>query len=358
MKKKKSRVMPLVIAAAAVVVVAAACAGGYYLAETKGKAEGEPVQVTVEKGSSSHVIADQLKEAGVIDSTFVFRLYLKNTGRAGELQYGTFELQQDMPYEKLVDALAQKTDDRETVTVTFPEGITLIQFAQRMEQAGLCTQEEFIDAAVNGDYSEFAFFSKISSDPLKFMRTEGFLFPDTYTFFKEESVESMVRKIYQNFDKKVTPDLYARMDELGLSLEETITLASFVQEEAGDPINMNDVSAVLHNRLAEGSDHPRLECEVSWRYIYDFIEPYYGGEANTDPAMIAAYDTYSLAGLPVGPISNPGLEAIKAALYPTENSPYYYFVTDEAGTYYYAVTFAEHNANIAKAKQVNASLGK
>lgn len=354
---KKNKTVKILLLVMAVLVLAAAFLGGYYLLEIKGSQNGEAVTLTVEKGSSSRGIADQLKEADVIDSPFVFRLYLKLENQAVNLQYGTFALRKDMNYRELITALTTKTDDRETVTVTFPEGSTLIQFAQRMEKAGLCTQQQFINAAVNGDYSEFSFFSKVSDNPLKFMKTEGFLFPDTYTFYKEETPESMVRRIFQNFENKITPEMYTRMDELGMSLEETVNLASFIQEEAGNPENMKDVSAVLHNRLKAGSDHPRLECDVSWRYIYDFIEPYYGGEAATDPKMIAAYDTYTRVGLPVGPISNPGIDAINAALYPTENSPYYYFVTDESGKYYYAVTFAEHNANIAKAKQVNASIG-
>ena len=350
--KKKTKILPVLFL---IVLVVAFATGFFTWKETAGTKNGETVTVTIPQGAGAVTIATTLEEEGVIGNTFIFRMYLRFTGELPNLHYGNFELRENMPYAEIIESLKQKNTERETATVTFPEGATLIQFAQRMEDAGLCTKEEFIEVAVNGDFSEFEFFANISDNPDKFLKTEGFLFPDTYEFFVDDSVEDMVRRIYANFDAKITPEMYARMDELGMTLEEVITLASYIQEEAGDPINMGDVSAVMHNRLAEGSPYPALECDVSWHYIYDFIEPYYGGANNTPAHFYTAYDSYTVIGLPL-PISNPGIEAINAALYPTENSPYYFFVTDLTGHYYYAVTFAEHTVNIAAANRVNATV--
>ena len=351
--KKKSKVLPAIFMFLFVAVLAVGFLGWR---EVGGTQKGAPVTVTITQGAGPVTIATTLEENDVIGNAFIFRMYLRMTGVAPELHYGSFELRENMPYAEIIECLKQKNTDRETVTVTFPEGSTLIQFAQRMEAAGLCTKEEFIDVAVNGDFSEFAFFALISDNPNKFMRTEGFLFPDTYEFFIDEPVEDMVRRIYANFEAKITPEMYARMEELNLSLEDVINIASFVQEEAGNPENMGDVAAVLRNRLAPGSPQPMLECDVTWHYIYDFIEPYYGGASQTPAYLYAAYDSYNIIGLPAGPISSPGLAAINAVLYPTENSPYYFFVTDLTGHYYYAVTFEEHLVNIVQADRVNATV--
>ena len=198
------------------------------------------------------------------------------------------------------------------------------------------------------------------------MRCEGYLYPETYEFYKDDTVYNYVDTFYSHFNSKVTDDLYTRMDELGMSLHDTIVLASFVQEEAGNEENAH-VSAVFHNRLAPGSPYPRLESNASSyvqdpddnNYIYNWIAPYYGGWDNIPAEIYNAYNTYEISGLPAGAISNPGYDAIYAALYPEEpdaNGPYYFFVTDKTGRYYYGRTVEEHNQNCSKAWAVNAKL--
>ena len=216
--------------------------------------------------------------------------------------------------------------------------------------------------ANNGDFSQYEFWKEIPENPDRFMKCEGYLFPDTYEFFVDDSVYNYVDKLYAEFDAKVTPELRQRASDLGMTLEEAITLASFVQEEAGNAEDAR-VSAVFHNRLAEDSPYPRLESNASSyvqnpednNYIYNWIAPYYGGWDNIPENIYNAYNTYELNGLPAGPISNPGIDAIEAALYPDEeylDGKYYFFVTDKNGVYYYAKTKAEHDANVSKAFSV------
>ena len=362
-KKKKGNkgclVMVIVLIA---LIVFAAVAAFSVMGDVKGSdALGEEVTVSVEQGASSANIAQDLKEAGVIKYPTVFRYYLKYTGKASALQYGDFTLNQGAGYDEIIETMSQYVK-RDTVRVTFPEGITAQRFAQLMEEAGLCTAEEFLNVANEGDFSQYEFWNEIPEDPNRFMKCEGYLFPDTYDFFADDTVYNYVDKLYAAFDAKVTPEMRQRASELGMSLEEVITLASFVQEEAGNAEDAR-VSAVFHNRLEEGSPYPRLESNASSyvqnpndnNYVFNWIAPYYGGWDNIPANIYSAYNTYELNGLPAGPISNPGIEAIKAALYPDQeylDDNYYFFVTDKNGKYYYAKTKGEHDANVSKAFSV------
>ncbi len=361
-KKRGSKGCLVAIILLVLLLAAAAFAAFSVLGDINGRDElGQEVTVTVEQGESSTSIAESLKEAGVIRYPTVFRYYLRYTGQAANLQYGDFTLNQGASYDSIISTLSQYAK-RDSVTVTFPEGITAQRFAQLMEEAGLCTAEEFLDVANNGDFSQYEFWNEIPEDPDRFMKCEGYLFPDTYAFFVDDSVYNYVDKLYAEFDAKVTPEMRQRADELGMTLEEVVTLASFVQEEAGNAEDAR-VSAVFHNRLAEGSPFPRLESNASSyvqnpednNYIYNWIAPYYGGWENIPQNIYNAYNTYELNGLPAGPISNPGIDAIQAALYPDQeylDGGYYFFVTDKNGQYYYAKTKSEHDANVSKAFSV------
>lgn len=331
-----------------------------------GKAHGdENITLTISEGTSPSEIADMLQEQGVIEHSLFFKAYLQITGASDKLQYGDFVFRAGMGYDQIIEKLSQ-TKPRETVWVTIPEGSTVFQFAKRMEEAGLCTADEFIEEANNGDFSDISFWSKVDADPNTFMKAEGYLFPDTYEFYADETPHNIVRKLYEQFDKVITPEMYTRMDELGMSLREVITLASLVQEEAGLPANQAGVSGVFHNRLKPDSPYPRMGSDVTWYYLSDFVFPYYAklngvdatqGESVTPENIKNAYytgdnDPNSRVGLPAGPLSCPGRDAIQAALYPQEHN-YYFFLTDKQGKYYYATTFEEHQKNLKEAEKVN-----
>ena len=348
----------------------ALAAGGLGLAFRReiagGGATGRTVAVTVRQGSGVAAIAAELKEAGVIRFPRLFRWYVGRQGAAGRLQYGDFTLEQGASYDALIEALSVYAA-AETTRLTFPEGTTAIAMAQKMEQAGLCSAEDFLEEANNGDFSEFAFWQYVPEDvPGRFMKCEGYLFPDTYEFLNGGTVHDYVATFYARFDEMITPDIYAALDGQGMSLHELITLASFVQEEAGNDQDGN-VAQVFRNRLAEGSPYPRLESNVSSyiqsdednNYLWNWVAPWYGGWDEIPPEIVAAYDTYSCEGLTPGPVSNPGMAAIRAALDPQpspEAEDAYFFVTDLTGRYYYAHTLAEHQANVRAARAVNAGL--
>ncbi len=363
------------------VILAILIGGGVFayftLTEDMNGAEslGEEVEFTVEQGTAPATIAQMLQDEGIIEYAIVFEQYIRITGTDRVLQYGNFTLNKGMPYADIVTVLQTPNTDREQVSVTFPEGISSLRFAQIMEEAGLCTVEEFLEVANNGDFSQFDFWNEIPEDPLRFMKSEGYLYPETYFFFPDSTVYEMVEKIYTQFDLVFTDGMADRASELGMTVDELITLSSIVQREAGPVEQQANVAAVLHNRLAPESPITRLECNVSGyvnragdnNYLYDTVAYYLGngdsdagwelfGEGREYEAMYNAYNTYYVEGLPVGPICNPGIDAITNTLYPTEGSPYYFFVTDLAGTYYYGITANDHDANIATANSVNASI--
>lgn len=326
---------------------------------------GTAVTVSIQQGSGVATIANKLKDAGVIRSAYLFRWYVGEKGAAAKLQYGDFELTTGSSYDALISTLSQYAK-AETVRVTIPEGTTAIAIAQKMEAAGLCTAEEFLKEANEGDFSEYTFWQYVPDNadaPDRFMKCEGYLFPETYEFLKDDTVHNYVATFYAQFDAQITDEMYAELKKQDMTLPQLITLASFVQEEAGNSQDSN-VAQVFRNRLADGSPYPRLQSNTSSHiqsdsdnnYLWNWVAPYYGGWDHIPENIVAAYDTYSCKGLPAGPISNPGIAAIKAALAPQPNEEAkdaYFFVTDLKGSYYYARTLSEHSANCQKAAQVN-----
>lgn len=353
-RKKKPRKHHgcLIVLLVLILIPTIALGGAYFWLKAEvGGSRGEAVtqDVTIKKGSGLLAIGQQLEDSGIIGSAQVFRLYVRTQeGVADSLQYGTFELSSDMSYDEIIHILQEANVYRQTVRVTFPEGNTVIQYAQIMEEAGLCSANDFLAVANYSEFSQFRFWDKRGSGANVFMRAEGYLFPDTYEFFVGDDVYNMVAKLYGEFDNKITDEMYARMEELDMSLSEVITLASLVQEEAGNEYSKT-VSAVFHNRLAEEMS---LGSNVAWNkekaddnnYLYDWMAGPYGyGSWDAIPSeMREAYDTYDHLGLPAGPVSNPGMLAIEAALWPEEDCNYLYFQTDTLGNYHFARTNAEH----------------
>ena len=367
-KKKKGSALKILLAVLLLLVLTVGAAGVFAYNEINGNGgkPGAEVTVSIPQGSGVAAIAKELKEAGVIRSAYLFRWYVGHKGAAGKLQYGDFTLQTGgYSYDGLITELSAYAK-ADSVRLTFPEGTTAIAIARKMEEAGLCTAEEFLEEANTGDFSEYTFWQYVPDDadaPDRFMKCEGYLFPDTYEFLTDDTVHHYVATFYAHFDKQFTDEMYRELEKQELTLPEVITLASFVQEEAGNSQDSN-VAQVFRNRLAADSPYPRLQSNTSSyiqsdsdnNYLWNWVAPYYGGWDNIPENIVAAYDTYSCKGLPAGPISNPGIAAIKAALAPQPNEEAkdaYFFVTDLKGSYYYARTLSEHSANCQKAAQVN-----
>ena len=375
MAKKESHAAPkkggvwkkILLVVLLVLVLAAGGTALFACSEINGNGKpGAEVTVSIPQGSGVAAIANRLKQAGVIRSSYLFRWYVGYKGAAGKLQYGDFTLQTGAySYDALIETLSEYAK-ADTVRLTFPEGTTALSIAQKMEDAGLCSAEDFLREANEGDFSAYKFWQYVPEDkdaPDRFMKCEGYLFPETYEFLKGDTVHNYVATFYAQFDAQITEEMYQKLDEQGMTLNELVTLASFVQEEAGNSQDSN-VAQVFRNRLAEGSPYPWLQSNTSSyiqsdadnNYLWNWVAPYYGGWDNIPENILEAYNTYTHKGLTPGAISNPGLAAIQAALDPQpdeEARDAYFFVTDLKGHYYYAHTLSEHNANCQTAAAVN-----
>lgn len=292
-------------------------------------------------------IAKSLDKAGIIEHSSTFKLYAGIRYDGYDVEAGEYILNSKMSYDELILTLISSGDDVETVTVSIPEGLNIVEVATLLQENKVCKAKDFI-AAAKESYG-FEFEELIPENDLIFCRLEGFIFPNTHEFYVGEDPKSVVKRFLRDFQQKVmTSQLTERMKEMGMTLHETMVLASMIQEEASYLEDMYKVSSVFHNRLRDTHDFTRLQSDVTYFYAYETIAE---NMEIKNQAVMDAYNTYECEGLPVGCITNPGLEAIKAALYPDETS-YYYFVTDVNGDFYYASTLRGHQNNIAKAEKV------
>lgn len=255
----------------------------------------------------------------------------------------TFIGKTDIPFVTTRPAETAPTEPL-TVTVTFPEGLTLVQIAEKLQENKVCDASEFIALTNNYEYIQtlgYSFTDLITEPENRAFYLEGYIFPDTYEFYKGETPERALRRFLDNTERKLTAEYRKRAQGLDLTLDEIITLASIIQKESFTHDSMKNVSSVLHNRLKSPSFR-RLQCDVTIHYINDYVTNSPHISENTD-VFAEKYNTYKCDGLPAGPITNPGLAAIEAALYPAETN-YYYFVTDSQWNYYYSSTYAQHKA--------------
>lgn len=303
------------------------------------------IAVKVPQNATVTDVAELLEEKGVINSSFLFRVYYKLNNPEGSFHYGTYTLNSNMSYSDIISELFKYGTSRNEISVTFPEGFTLYEMAKRLEEKGVCGAQAFIEAADNTEDFGYAFEKDLKDDPLKYHRLEGFLFPDTYYFYENDIPENVIKKMLDNYEKKIE-GYRTRMKELGMTEEDTIRLASIVQQEAGKTTEMAKVSSVYHNRLENPGAYPLLQADPTRVYARELKEQM-GTEVNQQ--ILDAYDTYKSGGLPPGAICNPGEDAIKAALYP-EDTDYYFFCSNlNTHQFYYAQTYEEHQANLRKA---------
>ena len=303
----------------------------------------------IPEGATTMQIAELLEAKGIIRIPKAFVYFSRLSKADSGYIAGDHEVSSAMAYEEIINELSGNSiaEDQVAVNVMFPEGCTLVEAAKKLEEAKVCEASKFLYYfnAGNLGYSFEEYLPKNAG--LKFYRMEGYLFPDTYTFYEEMEPDAVCQKIYVNFDSKITPDMYKRMKELGFSLDEVITLASIVQREAADEEEMPKIASVFWNRLKHPAEFGgKLQSDPTTKYVDDVIRRY---ETLQNEQMYEAYDTYKCKGLPAGAICNPGIDAINAVLYPEKTGFYYFYADIDTKTTYFARTLEEHNKNIARA---------
>ncbi|MBQ4311244.1 MAG: endolytic transglycosylase MltG [Oscillospiraceae bacterium] len=304
------------------------------------------IVVDIPEGSTTADIAHILYQNGIITDEKMFLMFSRSNNADSSYIAGSHVLSPNMTYDAIIEILQEneETVEREEVNVTFVEGCTIIDAAKELEEAGVCDADRFI-YIFNSSTFGFDFEEKVETSAKKFMKMEGFLFPDTYTFYKDEEPEVVAKKIYRNFENKITPNFYGRMKDLGYSLEQTITLASIVQAESRDPDDMKKIASVFYNRL-ESRRFDKLESDPTRKYVENVIKP---NIEVSNEEMYKNYNTYEGTGLPPGAICNPGLDAITAVLYPAETDYYFFCANVDTGETFFAETNKEHEKNLIRA---------
>lgn len=290
-------------------------------------------------------VIDTLAKQHLINNPGFCKMFVKLRGYDQKKNYpsGTYFLSSDMGVEGMLYQIQTSGKDFNTVMLTFPEGYTVEQIVSKLSENGVASEKGLYDALENEElFKRFGFLEDIPDKKLRLHTLEGYLYPDTYEFYIGEDPESVIEKFLKNFKSKWETNFAARARELGLSVDEVINIASIIQKEAFDAEQMPIVSSVIHNRLDAPSKFPFINCDSTRDYI----------NVNKDQLMsdgtyanyLSVYDTYQKTGLPIGPISSPGEDAIRAALNPT-SSEYYYFLHSPEGKIYLAKTEAEHEYN-------------
>ena len=312
------------------------------------------ISISIPQNANTQDVAAILKESGVIAQPLTFRLYSKYREYEDVFLNGGFTLNSSMSYDEIFSVIQVARNERQVVSLTFIEGMTVLEIAQRLEENNVCDAQEFIHVLNTTDFG-YEFEDLIPTGGNRYLKLEGYLFPDTYSFYVGESPNSAAKKFLANFNRKITADLIVRIEKMGMTLDEALTLASIVQKEGRTLDDMYMVSSVFNNRLNKPKTFPLLQSDVTINYVNDNIFPFVSNEEDRQ-AYASVYNTYKCEGLPVGPVANPGINAIKAAIYP-DDSPYYYFLTDIEMRYYYATNLTQHEVNLAKAKQVGDTVG-
>ena len=318
-------------------------------------------EVTIDSSMPSDKIVDELYKNGIINMPSLMKTYLKLTddGKKPFLT-GSYKLYSNMSYGSLVDTLKTPKTYTQTVKVLIPEGFTAKEVGELLEKNYVCRAVDF-EKCYKQKLNKYDFEEGIENNPNRLNMLEGYLFPDTYEFFVIDDLkknpnfdttiyaEKAAAKMYENFESKITKSMKVRMDELGMTLDEVIRLASLICWEGTNEKNMAGVSSVFHNRLNNAEKFPQLQSDTTYTYINKSIVPSTTSLSyDKIQAIKDAYDTYKCEGLPAGAICNPGLDAINAALNPSKTS-YYYFLASKDGNFYWAKTLAEHEQNIKNA---------
>ena len=301
--------------------------------------------ITITNDDSFGDVAEKLKDEGLIEYKFLFNLFATFTRSKDDVVAGPFTLNTDMDYRALLSGMSANSATRATVTVTIPEGYTVDQIFTLLEEKGVASVEDLQDMAANHDYA-FSFLQDLEMGD--YHRLEGYLYPDTYEFTTPQNSLYVINKMLVHFDEQFTDAMRQEVADSGRTIHEIITIASMIEKET-DGNDRADIASVIYNRLnnPSGGTQRYLQIDATLAYIN-------GGKVPTeaDKSIDSPYNTYLYKGLPAGPISNPGLESIKAAMNPNRTSYYYYALGDD-GVHHFFKTLREQQNFIATQELYN-----
>ena len=318
-----------------------------------------PYAVEIPQNASASKIADLLYHAcgegkkGLIVSTASFKVYVDFVGKANSLKAGTYRLSKNMTIPEIVNVLEEGNPARKTKRFTVPEGYTVEEIAALLMREELLSDASAFTALCRdaASFSKYPFITEIKNPSARRYVLEGYLFPDTYEVYVDATPEDILNKMLARCYEIYTGEWVTRAQELDMTRDQVMTLASIIEREAGNQEDFSKVSAVFHNRLERGM---KLESCATLSYVTGVHR--YSFTAD-EQAIVSPYNTYLNEGLPIGPIASPGAAAIRAALYPNEEyleEGYLYFCNgnpNESAKLVFSKTYEEHLENVAKYRQ-------
>ena len=346
-----------VLAVAVLLAVAVWRCADDVLSLTKEDAE---VTVSIPDGATISQIAGELKSKGLVRYETLFKFYCWASHAEKTIEPGTYTLNSRYDYHALVSNMIEASPDRAVVEVTIPEGYECEDIFRLLEADGVCSYQDLADTAASYEFA-YDFLQEIPYGSEN--RLEGYLFPDTYQFYMSDDPANVIDKFLRNFDNKFTDDLYDALDALNdrlaqrmrtngfteteitdgrLSLYDLITVASLVEKETAKTSESASIASVIYNRLCSKL-YPCLEIDATIQYALAERKEVL---SNADKGVISPYNTYTNAGLPAGPIANPGMNSIRAALYPAETN-YYFYALNADGVHHFSETYYEHQNFLA-----------
>ena len=292
-------------------------------------------QITIEQGSSIKDIAQKLADEKMIDSPLQFMYLCKKYGRGSSFQPGDYTFNNYMDFNAICDTLESGYVKQEYVDITIREGMWAKEIASYLEEQGLCTYDEFIEAVNSRDY-EYDFVQQI---PDRDMLLEGYLFPDTYNIAIGTDAKGIVDRMLARFDEIYSGEFRNQTTIMGKTIDEIVTTASVIEAEVRYPEERSLVASVINNRIAKG-----MKLQMDATVLYSLGE-------RKDRVLYAdlenpeEHNTYYVTGLPVGPVGNPGAACLEAALYPADTDYLFYVLKDtESGEHVFFNNADDFNA--------------
>ncbi len=290
-----------------------------------------PHIISVVPGESFGMLAERLQKADIVSNATRFKILARLKGDDKRLKAGEYALTTSMTPLEVIDTLVNGKVLLHRLTI--PEGYNISQIAAEVQKTGLVTAEAFTRQA-----KDPAFVANLGLDG---PTAEGYLFPDTYYFPRGITAKGIIEKMVDSFKAVFTDEWKNRTREIGLSPHDTVTLASIIEKETGDPAERPIIASVFHNRLKK-----RMRLESDPTVIYG-IEDFDGNITRRHLSTPTPYNTYVIRGLPPGPIANPGRAALEAALFPAQTE-YLFFVSKKDGTHYFSSNIKDHTRAVRK----------
>lgn len=330
--------------------------------------EDRPVTVTISDSDTMNDITNKLAEADLVRYPFLFNFYCDITGAREKISAGEFQLNEMLDYMALVNSMTSYSATRTEVSVMIPEGYECRQIFELLQKNGVCTVEELETAAKTIDLSDYWFLESLSDEARENPYClEGFMFPDTYNFYMADDPERVLRKFLRNFDNRFDEDMVDSITLINEMMREKLTGygygEDYIQEHMLDVMDVVNIAAMIERETAGSGESATIAsviynrlCNPNYPFLnIDATIQYALGERKAmltyeDLEIDSPYNTYLYPGLPVGPISNPGLNSLKAALNP-EDTGYYYYALDVDGMHHFSRNQEEHEAFLASLRE-------